>query len=530
MERKNKKINLIKLLLALFFGVTVVAPLLVMLTHIGDIDAFALLSSSQFTKALLNSLLLACVSTVISVLLAGALAFAIARSNVKYKNAFGVIFTLPMLIPSISHGMGLVLLLGSNGIITNLFGLNGSIYGFGGVLIGSVMYSFPIAFLMMSDVLRYEDCTSYDAAKVLGIPKINCFFGITLPYLRKPLISIVFSVFTLVFTDYGVPLMVGGKFSTLPVMMYQEVIGLLDFGKGSAIGVVLLIPAAIAFLFDVLNKDKGNNSFVTKTADINKNKCRDILCLVFCIVVSIFVILPIFAFCMLSVVKKYPVDISFSLDNIARAFEMNAGKFISNSIIIAFSVSLGGTVFSYITAYITARTKGKSSKLLHLIAITSMAIPGLVLGLSYVLFFKSSFIYGTLLILILVNLIHFFSSPYLMAYNSFGKINANLEDVGITLGINRAHMIKDVFIPQMYSTLLEMFAYFFVNCMMTISAVSFLFTVNNMPVSLMITQFEAQMLLECSAFISVVILAINLGMKALIFLINKKLCTAEQRG
>ncbi|MEG1640585.1 MAG: ABC transporter permease subunit, partial [Ruthenibacterium sp.] len=212
--------------------------------------------------------------------------------------------------------------------------------------------------------------------------------------------------------------------------------------------------------------------------------------------------------------------ISFSFDNIAKAFQMNAGQFLLNSLLIALAVSVFGTAFSYITAYVTARAGGKYANALHLFAITSMAIPGLVLGLSFVLFFKNTWIYGTIFILMLVNLIHFFSSPYLMAYNSFHKVNSNLEAVGVTLGISRFYILKDVLVPQMKDTIIEMASYFFVNCMMTISAVSFLYTVNTMPVSLMITQFEAQMLLECSAFISVVILTINILAKGVTYLLK----------
>ncbi|MEG0167318.1 MAG: phosphonate ABC transporter permease, partial [Ruthenibacterium sp.] len=97
---------------------------------------------------------------------------------------------------------------------------------------------------------------------------------------------------------------------------------------------------------------------------------------------ALFVVVPIVAFCMLSLVKKYPVDISFSFDNIAKAFQMNAGQFLLNSLLIALAVSVFGTAFSYITAYVTARAGGKYANALHLFAITSMAIPGLVLGLS----------------------------------------------------------------------------------------------------------------------------------------------------
>ena len=78
--------------------------------------------------------------------------------------------TLPMLIPSLAHGMGLVFLLGSNGILTNVLGLGSSfsIYGFWGIVAGSVLYSFPSAFLLLYDVLKYEDYSAYEAASVLG--------------------------------------------------------------------------------------------------------------------------------------------------------------------------------------------------------------------------------------------------------------------------------------------------------------------------------------------------------------------------
>lgn len=164
----------------------------------------------------------------------------------------------------------------------------------------------------------------------------------------------------------------------------------------------------------------------------------------------------------------------------------------------------------------------RNSRLLHLASTVSLAIPGIVLGLSYVMFFKTTWIYNTIIILVIVNTIHFFASPYLMMYNSMGKINANLEAVGATLGIGRLRMICNVFVSQTHSTLLEMFSYFFINSMMTISAVAFLATASTRPVALMINQFEAQTMLEASAFISLLIWGINLGVKGIVSLTAKK--------
>jgi iron(III) transport system permease protein len=252
-----------------------------------------------------------------------------------------------------------------------------------------------------------------------------------------------------------------------------------------------------------------------------KHRLADFAATVYCTLVCLIIALPIVVFGVLTVVKKYPVDLHFSLSNIANSLNMGAGRYVVNSLIIALSVSVVGTFLSYLIAYFTARMPGKSSKILHLISITSLAIPGLVLGLSYVLFFKGSFMYGTLAILILVNTIHFLASPYLMAYNSLGKLNINLEDVGLTLGVKRFFVIHDVLIPQTKFTILEMFSYFFVNAMMTISAVSFLNTVQNKPVSLMITQFEATMQLESAAFVSLLILGCNLLLKGGIYAIRR---------
>ena len=520
--RKWTMSTTLKILLCVFWLFAIVLPLIRMLSTMASVDVGAVITAKKFSKALRQSLLVSFTATVISVSLAGLLSWAVARTNIHHKTALNTLITIPMLIPSISHGMGLIILLGANGWLSRALGLTSGIYGFWGIVIGSVMYSFPVAYLMLYDVLRYEDGTPYEAAEVMGFTTRDKFFSITLPYLRKPLISVIFATFTMIITDYGVPLMVGGKYMTLPIMMYQDVIGMLDFGKGSVIGMILLIPALIACILDMANRDKGNGAFVGKPYRIKENKRRDRIARIIDILTVILVFLPIGSFSVLGFMKKYPIDMSFSLTNAAQAVNMGALRYLKNSLIIAFTVSFLGTALALFNAYLTARNKTKLSYVLHLMSITSLAIPGIVLGLSYVMFFKTTPIYGTFAMLFLVNSMHFFASPYLMAYNTFGKINENLEDVGATMGISRWGVLKDVLLPQSTSTILEMMSYFFVNCMMTISAVSFLANVGNKPIALMITQFEGQMQLECAAFVSLTILVVNVVMKYAVFIAKRK--------
>ena len=512
----------LKILLCIFWLFAIVLPLIRMLSTMSSVDIVAIIGSRKFSKALRQSLVVSFTATGIAVAVAGILAWAVARTNVRHKTFMNTLITVPMLIPSISHGMGLVIILGANGWLSRLIGLKGGVYGFWGIVIGSVMYAFPVAYLMLYDVLYYEDGTSYEAAEVMGLGIKDKFFSITLPYLRKPLISVLFATFTMIITDYGVPLMVGGKYMTLPVMMYQDVIGMLDFGKGSVIGMILLIPAFIACLLDMANRDKGNSNFVGKAYRIKDNNRRDCLARGLIILVVILVFLPIGTFSILGFLNKYPIDMRFSLGNVKQAIHMGAMRYLKNSVIIAVVVSVQGTALALFNAYMTARNKTRLSGVLHLMSITSLAIPGIVLGLSYVMFFKTTPIYGTFAMLFLVNSMHFFASPYLMAYNTFGKINENLEDVGSTMGLGRWTIIMDVILPRSKQTILEMMSYFFVNCMMTISAVSFLATVDNKPIALMITQFEGQMQLECAAFVSLIILVVNVLMKYLVYIIKKR--------
>ncbi len=511
-----------KLLVGCFFLVAVIYPLIQLLAGLKDADIGRVFSNELVTNSIVNSICVSLCATAVSVVLAFALAWCVSRTGIRFKGLFRLLLILPMLIPSISHGMGLIILFGSNGSVTRFLGLSSGIYGFWGIVVGSVMYSFPVAFLMISDILDYEDSTPYEAAQVLGIPKLRRMTAITLPYLRKPMINVIFATFTMIVTDYGVPLMVGGTYKTLPVVMYEEVVGQQNFDKGSVFGTLLLIPAIIAFAVDIFCKNRNGTGTVSKPFTPDKNPLRRILAYIFLIIASFAVIFPIFSFAQLTFATRYPRDMSFTLQNISSTVDKGAMEFLLNSVLIAVFVSIIGTAAAFICAYFTARMPSKSSALIHLLSITSLAIPGMVLGLSYIFAFKGSFIYGTFAIMILVNTVHFFSSPYLMFYNSLGKLNKNLEAVGLTLGVGRIRMIKDVLLPQLISTVAESASYFFVNSMMTISAVAFLATASTKPVSLMINQFEAQVLLEAAAFVSLMILVVNLIMKGIVSLIKHR--------
>ena len=306
MKKKSK----ISILIFIFLLVTVFYPLLEMLIRVEWSDFGSLVSSFAFREALSNSLIVTSISTIISILMAYLLAFTLNRTNIKHRAVLKLLFTLPMLIPSISHGLGLINLFGANGIISKSLGFN--IIGSYGIILGSIMYSFPVAFLMLDDGFNYVDNNMYSTAKVLGLNKWQTFKKVTFCYLKKPLLSAIFAVFTMIFTDYGVPLAVGGKFITLPVFLYKEVIGLLDYSKGTMIGLFLLIPAIISFLFDNFSKDYSSGEFEGKEYKISSNKKRDVILPTFVYLIIAFIFLILGSFIYYAFVNNPVIDNTLS--------------------------------------------------------------------------------------------------------------------------------------------------------------------------------------------------------------------------
>lgn len=515
-----KKRNKLGIFIFLFLGVSVFYPLLVMLFRVNWTDAPKIIASLGFKQALSNSLFVSVIATLISVIIAYLLAYSLNRTNIKRRAILKMFITLPMLIPSVSHGLGLINLFGANGIISRFFDFN--IVGSLGIIVGSIIYSFPVAFLMLDDGFKYIDNNLYESAKVLGLSHWQTFKKVTFCYLKKPLLSSLFAVFTMIFTDYGVPLAVGGMYLTLPVFLYKEVIGLLNFSTGTIVGLFLLIPAFISFIVDHLMRDYSINEGIEREYRIEDNKIRDILFKNFTYVLILFMLVVIGSFVYYAFIDNVTLNPVFSFKHFDYVISNDIGAYLFNSLFISIFVAIFGTIITYFAAYVTARIKGNFAKTIHILTISSLAIPGIVLGLSYTISFSGSIIYNTFIILIIVNIVHFIASPYLMAYNALLKVNQNYEVVAKTCNIGFFRLIKDVILPCTKLTVREMVAYFFVNSMITISAIAFLFNTRTMPLSLLVNTYEGNMMLGEAAIISLIILTLNVIIKGIVYLINRR--------
>ena len=488
-------------------------PLFSLVFNIGAKDLTYVFKDNNFWSSLNNSSLYSLAASLITTILAVIVAYYLNTSSLRHKNVLVTILTLGMLVPTLSIGLGIRTLFGRNGFLDSIFGVKIEGIGFLGLIFGSIISSFPTTFLIIYDALKYEDKGPYDAAEIMGIGKPSTFFKLTLPYLKVAIISAFFASFTWIFSDYGIPMELAGKVQTLPMYLYNQVLSSFQYGRGAIAGLFLLIPALISFLFDLIFHDNSSIEKQKKLLKAKKNFNIITVCVI--VLVAMFLFIPQVAFISLTFIKSYPNDMTFSLNNIKNMFSntygLGIGKYVVNSILIAVLTGVVGTIFAYFLGYLSVRKSGKIGKVINLLSISTIAIPGLVLGIGYMLLFRKTngFFYGTIIILIIVNIFHFLGSPFIMAKNCLTKINKDYEVIGETLGISKFKVLINVLIPNSIATLIEMFSYFFLNSMITISAVAFLCTYSNQPLAILINSYEKTSNYEMQGAISVLILLIN---------------------
>ena len=510
-----------------------VLPLATLAFQIGGSDWEYILQDGSFGEAVGNSLLYAFVSAVITTVLALVASYLLNTAAIRRKNILVVLLTLGMLVPTVSVGLGLRILFGTNGFLDLLFGWRIEVLGIPGLILGSVMTSFPATFLILYDSLHYEDKGPYDAAAVMGIPRLSAFFRLTVPYLRVTLISAFCACFTLVFSDYGIPMEIAGKVKTLPMYLYDQFLSSFRYGRGSIAGFVLLVPAVVSFVFDLVFQEQSVSEKQKRLIAPGKGFSRTAGAVTALLCFLLF--LPQLAFISLSFTKAFPNDLSFTAEHIASIFSNTHGvglaQYIRNSLFLSGMTALLGTCFAYLLGYLSVRKSGRLARAVDLLALSTIAIPGLVLGIGYIFLFRGTngFFYGTAFILIAVNIFHFLGSPYLLARNCLGKINSEYEVIGETLGVSRGKIIRKVLIPNSASTLIEMFSYFFLNSMITISAVAFLCSYDNQPLSILITAYEKNSNYEMQGVISLIILALNIAARIVFTAVSNALKKAESR-
>ena len=495
-------------------------------------------SNPALVYSIYNSLFISIITMVITISLAFVFAYALTKSCMIGKSVFRSIAMIPILVPSLLSGISLIYLFGKQGIFRDLM-MGYEIYGPIGIIIAEVFYTFPHALLIIITALSIGDARLYEAAKVLRSKSIRTFFTVTLPSAKYGVISAAFVVFTLVITDFGIPKVIGGQFNVLAVDVYKQVIGQQNFEMGAVVSVILIFPALLAFVVDRIVQRKQVAILTSRSVvhEPNKNKNFDLIMFIYCSIISLF-ILTIIGMCLYaSLVTFWPYNLALSLTNYQFDL-MDGGGWDSyyNSIRMACYTALFGTIIVFTGAYFVEKSRSVKTgrSILHLLSMMPMAIPGMVLGLAYIFFFNHpnnplNFLYGTMAILVISTITHFYTVSHLTALTALKQIDNEFEHVSSSLKQPFYKTFFRVTIPISLPAIFEIGIYFFVNAMTTVSAVVFLYSSKTNLASVAVLNMDDAGDIAPAAAMGMMIFYTNAAVRIIYVIVTRKILVRFQK-
>jgi iron(III) transport system permease protein len=430
-----------------------------------------------------NSFTVAILSTLITVPLAFGYAYALTRSRMVLRGFFKTIALIPILVPSLLPGIALVYLFGNQGMLKGLL-FGHSIYGPIGVVMAEVFFSFPHALLIVFTALSLADGRLYEAAVSLRARPSRIFLTVTLPGARYGLVSATFVVFTMVITDFGAPKVIGGQYNVLATDIYKQVIGQQNFEMGAVVGVVLLVPAALAFAVDRLARRRQVALLSARAVPYAPRVSRgfDLLMLGYCLAVTVFLAGMLAISQYAALVQFYPYNLALGLRHYQfDAISTSGWTPYWNSLRLALATALAGTAVVFVGAYLVEKARGLAGAraAVHFLAMLPMAVPGLVLGLAYIFLFNHpanplNGLYRTMTLLVVNTVVHFYTVAHLTAVTALRQVDPEFEAVSASLKQPVYRMFGRVTVPVCLPAILDLGIYLFVNAMTTVSAVVFL--------------------------------------------------------
>ena len=487
-------------------------------------------STPTLFASLLNSVAVAALSTAIVVPLAFIYAYGLTRSCMPGKGLFYAAALLPIFAPSLLSALSLLYIFGNQGFLRQLL-MGASIYGPIGIVIAEVLYCFPHALLILVTALALADGRLYEAAAALGTTPARVFRTITLPGARYGIISACFVVFTLVVTDFGIPKVIGGQFNVLATDAYKQVVGQQNFPMGAVVGMILLVPAVLAFAVDRLVQRKQVALLSSRAVPYAPKPARgrDLALLIYAASVGGLIVATYGMAVWASFITYWPYNLSLTLNNyvFANAEPTGWGSYFNSLAMAALAAGIG-TALVFTGAYLIEKLKifPAGRAFAHFLAMLPMAVPGLVLGLGYVFFFNAPWnplnvFYGTLTVLVVNTIAHFYTVAHITATTALKQIDAEFEAVSASLKVPFWRTFGRVTVPICMPAILDIAVYMFVNALTTVSSVIFLYGAGTKLASIAIVHMDESGTIAAAAAMATVIMATAIGAKVAHLVLNR---------
>lgn len=485
-------------------------------------------------RSAVNSILLGCSVGAAGTVLGFIFAFITTRMNLPTWLKFGIsaLTILPLISPPFTSSIALTLLLGPNGMVLQLFGLdNFNFYGFWGTFISETLTFFPVAFMTISTILARIDPNLEDAAYSLGASSSEVFRSVTLPLAVPGIANAFLLVFSCSLADFATPQVLGGhSFPVLPTQAYLQITGMYDFKGGAALSFMLLIPALIVYALQhywvsrksyvTVSGKAGGRSSIKGPGLALSTIMGAIVAIVIAFIISIYAVILVG-----SLVKVWGVNNTITFDNYNYVFT-HGMKAIKDTLIIAcIGTPLGG-LLAVLVGYVTTRLKIRGHKTLETTSLLNYTLPGTVVGIAYIIAFndKPIVLTGTLWILIAAYLFRYSSAGIRNVIAALTQIDPSIEEASRSLGAGSARTFVSITIPLVLPAILSGMKYLFIHSMTAISATIFLVSVNWTLITTRILECMTELQFAQACAFSIILILLVFAASGAMTLLAKTLC------
>jgi len=474
-----------------------------------------ILSSRHYLEALWGSIRLGIMTASFATVIGFIFAFLITRTSVKGKKFLSTMGILPVISPPFSLSLSLILLFGSNGLITKqLLGWQDfTIYGLGGLTAVQTIGMFPIAFMTLSGVLQAIDSTLEEASLDLNGSRWKTFSRVTFPLALPGVLSSWLLVFTNSLADFANPLLLGGSYRVLSVEAYIEVTGRNRLGHGAALSLLLLLPTLTAFL--VQRFWVSRKSYVTVTgkpstrlSDLVSRPVKYVM-LSFVVLLTVFILGlygTIVAGCF---VENWGIDYSFSLRNISEALQRGRAAIVDTFTLSAIATPIAGLI-AMMAALVLVRKKFVGKRLLEGLILAPFAIPGTLIGIAFILAFNKPplILVGTGAIIVINYIIRELPVGVEGGVATLRQIDPAIEEAANDLGADTPTVFRTIVLPLIRPAFISGMSYTFVRSMTAVSAVIFLISARWYHMTVLIYNFSENIRFGLASVLSTTLIII----------------------
>ncbi|WP_166355120.1 ABC transporter permease [Phytoactinopolyspora limicola] len=459
-------------------GLLVLVPTLYLLFVPNGAD-WSRLTESRFTEASINTATIGVASTLSATVIGFLFAYALSRPDVPGRGVLRVMALLPLISPPFVVGLAVLLLFGRRGLITHeLFGQDVSLLGVGGLWLVQSLAFFPLATLTLLPTLKNIGSTLEWASRDLGWSWFQTFRRVTLPLAFPSILNALLLVAMFVITDFGNPLLIGGGYRVLSVEAYVQAVGRQDFGMAAVLCVVLFVPTLI--LFWIQRRVLRRRATVTvsgKTGSLPPMPLPAVVRRTLVTVlsgISVLMVLIYGSILLGSFTRAWGADWSLTLNHWETAL-LRADD-IRNSALFATVAAVITTISTLVAAYVVHRTRVIGRSVMDGLAVLPAAIPGTMIGVSWLVTFNEPPIAltGTALILVLVMVVRAIPVGYRTAVTTINQISPSIDEAATDLGASRARVIGRIMFPLLGGAFTTSFVFGFLHAINTLSAVIFL--------------------------------------------------------